>query len=286
MKLFLLPRPMSNAGEVFAFMIYASRCFFCCGDRLKSLSSSAMAHPEGAPAFLAPGHFRPLGKPTGAPAAAASAKAAPSANHAGTRSMFLLGAGAAASAACRRAGRAARAAGSASRALKGGTGRLAQARQSSTALRAQEATGKERVAMQATATVEAPSRTYEVGDKVHGWTCVREEYVKEFSCTGYLFQHDKTGAELLSMVQPADENKTFSVVFRTPPENSNGIAHVSLPDLTCPFQTFLFCLLVFRFHLKEKESFTFCRPKTVPRRLGRQLRFWSTRCCAAAGSIR
>ncbi|CAJ1402064.1 unnamed protein product [Effrenium voratum] len=168
-----------------------------------------------------------------APAAAASAKAAPSADHAGTRSMFLLGAGAAASAACRRAGRAARAAGSASRALKGGTARLAQARQSSTALRAQEATGKERVAMQATATVEAPARTYEVGDKVHGWTCVREEYVKEFSCTGYLFQHDKTGAELLSMVQPADENKTFSVVFRTPPENSNGIAHVLEHSVLC-----------------------------------------------------
>ena len=34
------------------------------------------------------------------------------------------------------------------------------------------------------------------------------EYVKEFGCTGYLFQHDKTGSELMSMVQPADENKT------------------------------------------------------------------------------
>ena len=42
-----------------------------------------------------------------------------------------------------------------------------------------------------------------------------------------------TGAELLSMVQPADENKTFSVVFRTPPENSNGIAHVLEHSVLC-----------------------------------------------------
>ena len=40
---------------------------------------------------------------------------------------------------------------------------------------------------------EAPTKTYEVGEKLHGWTCARVEYVKEFGCTGYLFQHDKTG---------------------------------------------------------------------------------------------
>lgn len=91
----------------------------------------------------------------------------------------------------------------------------------------------QRVAMQATAVAEAPTKTYEVGEKLHGWTCARVEYVKEFGCTGYLFQHDKTGAELLSMVQPADENKTFSVVFRTPPENSNGIAHVLEHSVLC-----------------------------------------------------
>jgi len=92
------------------------------------------------------------------------------------------------------------------------------------------------IARQATAVAEAPTSTattYEVGQKLHGWTCVRSEYVKEFSCGGYLFKHDKTGAELMSMVQPADENKTFSVVFRTPPENSNGIAHVLEHSVLC-----------------------------------------------------
>jgi len=74
---------------------------------------------------------------------------------------------------------------------------------------------------------------YEVGQKLHGWTCERVEDVSEFKCKGYLFRHDRTGAELISMVQPADENKTFGVVFRTPPENSNGIAHVLEHSVLC-----------------------------------------------------
>mmetsp|Transcript_12 Transcript_12/g.24 ORF Transcript_12/g.24 Transcript_12/m.24 type:complete len:958 (+) Transcript_12:698-3571(+) len=48
-----------------------------------------------------------------------------------------------------------------------------------------------------------------------------------------MFEHDRTGAEVISMVQPADENKTFGVVFRTPPENSNGIAHVLEHSVLC-----------------------------------------------------
>ena len=51
--------------------------------------------------------------------------------------------------------------------------------------------------MQATAVAEAPVKTYEVGEKLHGWTCARVEYVKEFGCTGYLFQHDKTGPKII-----------------------------------------------------------------------------------------
>eukprot|EP00929_Paragymnodinium_shiwhaense_P008297 TRINITY_DN112249_c0_g1_i1.p1 TRINITY_DN112249_c0_g1~~TRINITY_DN112249_c0_g1_i1.p1 ORF type:complete len:1133 (+),score=332.94 TRINITY_DN112249_c0_g1_i1:73-3471(+) len=77
------------------------------------------------------------------------------------------------------------------------------------------------------------AETFTVGQKLHGWTCSREEFIEEFACTGYLFTHDRTGAELISMVQPADENKTFGVVFRTPPENSNGIAHVLEHSVLC-----------------------------------------------------
>jgi len=75
--------------------------------------------------------------------------------------------------------------------------------------------------------------SYVIGQQLHGWTCTRVEKVEEFGCTGYLFTHDKTGAEVMSMAQPADENKTFSVVFRTPPENCNGIAHVLEHSVLC-----------------------------------------------------
>lgn len=79
--------------------------------------------------------------------------------------------------------------------------------------------------------VQAPSAS--VGTKLHGWTCVRVEDLQELKCSGLLWQHDKTGAELLSVEQPLEENKTFGVVFRTPPESSNGIAHVLEHSVLC-----------------------------------------------------
>ncbi|CAK8985697.1 unnamed protein product [Durusdinium trenchii] len=153
------------------------------------------------------------------------AEAPSSSAAAGALPMFLLGT--AGVAACRRA---ARGSAVASRAMPRKPGNT-RALRAVTTLQAEAQ--PQRVAMQATAVAEAPTKTYEIGQKLHGWTCVRAEHIKEYSCTGYVFQHDQTGAELLSMVQPADENKTFSVVFRTPPENSNGIAHVLEHSVLC-----------------------------------------------------
>eukprot|EP00434_Breviolum_minutum_P044620 symbB.v1.2.039877.t1/scaffold6846.1/size15074/1 len=178
--------------------------------------------PAAGPAFVGPTlGVRPQHPPvtragTEAPSSSAANAALP---------MFLLGT--AGAAACRRAAR------GVSSAARKAVPKQAQKshRRGFTALHADAQ--PQRVAMQATAVAEAPTKTYEIGEKVHGWTCVRTEYVKEFGCSGYVFEHDKTGAELLSMVQPADENKTFSVVFRTPPENSNGIAHVLEHSVLC-----------------------------------------------------
>jgi len=178
--------------------------------------------PAAGPAFVGPTlgvrpHHPPVTRAgTEAPSSSAANAALP---------MFLLGT--AGAAACRRAAR------GVSSAARKALPKQAQKshRRGFTALHADAQ--PQRVAMQATAVAEAPTKTYEIGEKVHGWTCVRTEYVKEFGCSGYVFEHDKTGAELLSMVQPADENKTFSVVFRTPPENSNGIAHVLEHSVLC-----------------------------------------------------
>jgi len=89
-------------------------------------------------------------------------------------------------------------------------------------------TGTARQAVATIARTEA-----EVGQKLHGWTCERIEELEELKCTGVLWRHDKTGAELISVEQPLEENKTFGVVFRTPPEDSNGIAHVLEHSVLC-----------------------------------------------------
>lgn len=96
------------------------------------------------------------------------------------------------------------------------------------------AAGRPRVQCRSVAAVAAPTTSSaKVGSKMHGWTCERVEDLAELKCAGLLWRHDKTGAELLSVEQPFEENKTFGVVFRTPPESSNGIAHVLEHSVLC-----------------------------------------------------
>ena len=40
-----------------------------------------------------------------------------------------------------------------------------------------------------------------------------------------LYRHDKTGAEVISVVN-SDENKTFGAVLRTPVDDSKGVPHI------------------------------------------------------------
>lgn len=42
---------------------------------------------------------------------------------------------------------------------------------------------------------------------------------------GHLYQHDQSGAQVL-YIQNDDPNKAFTIAFRTPPYNDNGIAHI------------------------------------------------------------
>jgi len=47
-----------------------------------------------------------------------------------------------------------------------------------------------------------------------------------------LYRHVETGAELLSL-ENADENKVFSVAFRTPPSDSTGLPHIMEHSVLC-----------------------------------------------------
>ncbi len=61
---------------------------------------------------------------------------------------------------------------------------------------------------------------------------VRDESIAEINSQALLYRHKKTGAEVLSLVN-ADENKVFGITFKTPPEDSTGIAHILEHSVLC-----------------------------------------------------
>lgn len=71
-----------------------------------------------------------------------------------------------------------------------------------------------------------------VGDAVSGFALEREEYVSEMASTVRVWKHRGTGTQLVSVLN-SDENKTFGVVFRTPPTDSTGVPHVLEHSVLC-----------------------------------------------------
>ena len=61
---------------------------------------------------------------------------------------------------------------------------------------------------------------------------IREETIPEVSSEAKLYRHIKTGAEVLSLAND-DENKVFGITFKTPPEDSTGVAHSLEHSVLC-----------------------------------------------------
>ena len=57
------------------------------------------------------------------------------------------------------------------------------------------------------------------------FTLVQEQSIPELNATVRLYSHKRTGARLLSVIND-DENKVFSINFRTTPKDSTGVAHI------------------------------------------------------------
>ena len=57
------------------------------------------------------------------------------------------------------------------------------------------------------------------------FSLVQEQTIPELNATVRHYVHKRTGAHLLS-VSNDDENKVFSINFRTPPKDSTGVAHI------------------------------------------------------------
>lgn len=63
------------------------------------------------------------------------------------------------------------------------------------------------------------------GELVHGFKLVKKQFVKEVDADCFLFEHERSGARLLK-VAAKDDNKTFSIAFKTPPPNDTGLPHI------------------------------------------------------------
>ncbi|KAL3139941.1 hypothetical protein ABBQ38_004231 [Trebouxia sp. C0009 RCD-2024] len=82
--------------------------------------------------------------------------------------------------------------------------------------------------------VAAPAAepTVQVSTDIHGFHLERQQWVAEYNSTVLLYRHEKTGAQVMSLLNK-DENKTFGAVFRTPVENSKGIPHILEHSVLC-----------------------------------------------------
>ncbi|WP_432738457.1 insulinase family protein [Maridesulfovibrio sp. FT414] len=67
---------------------------------------------------------------------------------------------------------------------------------------------------------------------LHGFKEISREYVAELNGEAVIYEHEKTGGRVLSVIN-ADENKTFGISFRTPPENSTGLPHILEHSVLC-----------------------------------------------------
>ena len=56
--------------------------------------------------------------------------------------------------------------------------------------------------------------------------------MKDMGTKGYLLEHNKTKAKVVLM-ENQDENKVFTIGFRTPPSDSTGVPHIMEHSVLC-----------------------------------------------------
>jgi len=59
----------------------------------------------------------------------------------------------------------------------------------------------------------------------HGFKLIEKKHIEDINSVTYHFVHEKTKAGLL-YIENDDENKTFSVSFKTPPKDETGLTHI------------------------------------------------------------
>ena len=74
-------------------------------------------------------------------------------------------------------------------------------------------------------------------EKCKAYTLEEERVLKDIDSVGYVLRHNKSGARVI-LIENDDTNKTFSIGFRTPPEDSTGVAHITEHSVLCGSEKF------------------------------------------------
>ncbi|MGM9973549.1 MAG: insulinase family protein [Clostridiaceae bacterium] len=72
----------------------------------------------------------------------------------------------------------------------------------------------------------------EKDSNIFGFKLMEKHELKEIKSNALIFIHEKSGARLLKL-ENSDDNKVFSIGFKTPPENSTGVAHIIEHSVLC-----------------------------------------------------
>ena len=62
-------------------------------------------------------------------------------------------------------------------------------------------------------------------NNIHGFRLQGEQFLAEQKCVAKIYEHQATGARLVYLAND-DDNKVFSITFRTPSRDSTGVAHI------------------------------------------------------------
>lgn len=73
--------------------------------------------------------------------------------------------------------------------------------------------------------------------KYDAYELIQEKRVADLESDGYLLRHKKTGARVL-LLSNDDNNKVFSIGFRTPPADSTGVPHILEHSVLCGSRKF------------------------------------------------
>ncbi|TWH45395.1 insulinase family protein [Sporomusa sp. KB1] len=79
--------------------------------------------------------------------------------------------------------------------------------------------------------------SFKTGKTYHGFKLLESRHVDEINSDAKLFVHEQSGARLLHLGNE-DDNKVFSITFRTPPENSTGVPHIVEHSVLCGSRKF------------------------------------------------